>query len=398
MSSVSLPPVHPSTARVSSSRLARTTQQEEGGVSKKSGSSTARRAPTGSSPLSALLQSGSRRRSKWGSGGGVGGFDDDDDDEEKTSPSRQEQVRLRGRYSQAHIASDFGMVFHSSDLGGDYTFNAETADPSSGQHFHRTPITLQSFKPHSINSSLPPRYSSTHNAAAATTTFATEEDATPRDNLQIGSYGSRAPHHSSSSVSLDGGVGAVAEATGKTIWQMWSRMKADRLRAQGEELLREVPTQERASSPFGTHGSSGHHHAPAIDYVQAGKHIASQLQHAGVKVRHNHLDVIHNLAGLERVWLKTSKGLEKDEFVAFLREVLRLPAEELSILFQKVGVHRFTLPPRALLSPSHTPRTMTGTLSHPHSCTCASAPMPLLSSSSFRWTPTATEVSPGTSI
>ena len=269
----------------------------------------------------------------------------------------------RGRYSKEHMA-ELGQVFSSSELGRDrewglestFGFDPERADALSGSHFHRPQgVSLAAlrpvgYEPVTAGGRASSASAAASAAAAAMPTFATEEDASPRSNLGIGSFGPAKPSSAFASASFSSGGGGqnahVAETTGKTIWQMWQRMKQDRVRALQREMEREAAPASSASRQQQQQPSASSAAAAAassslssIDYVEAGKHIAAQLSRAGVAVSHNHLDVIHNLAGLEKVWLQASEGLDEGEFVAFLREVLRLPAEELSILFQKMDAN-----------------------------------------------------------
>ena len=60
----------------------------------------------------------------------------------------------------------------------------------------------------------------------------------------------------------------------------------------------------------------------------------------------SHLDIIHNLYLLERVWLMQEEkgdGLNEQEFTDFLSNVLKLPPRQLSTLFQKVFFLTFLL-------------------------------------------------------
>jgi len=250
---------------------------------------------------------------------------DESEEEEKTSPERISAVRMRGRYSRARMA-ELGIVFSSSELGmgPNFSFDVEAADPVRGIHTHRMPLSAP--------------------ARAAKAQDGDEDDEDESGDMTFLTEAGMSPHGSPTSRSSDSNH-AIAETTCRTIWQMWKRMKHHRAKQIQTELSNEsIPLtrkiSKRRSSGGSTAGGGGSEaDAFGIDYVAAGRHIASQLARSGVKVSHNHLDVIHNLAGLEKVWLSSRDGLDEGEFVRFLEGALRLPADELRVLFQKMDAN-----------------------------------------------------------
>jgi hypothetical protein len=88
-----------------------------------------------------------------------------------------------------------------------------------------------------------------------------------------------------------------------------------------------------SESDFLTIDSEGN---TVIDFKKAGECIGGLRKAEGNKESHNHLEVINSLALLEKVWRASQEGLELDDFIDFLSNVLTLPRAHLRSLFQKM--------------------------------------------------------------
>lgn len=76
-------------------------------------------------------------------------------------------------------------------------------------------------------------------------------------------------------------------------------------------------------------------------FDMVGKKIANALESSSAKdgLLKSHLDVVHNLHLMEKVWLQAADGLTEEEFTQFLSAILELPPEELSVLYQKMDAN-----------------------------------------------------------
>lgn len=133
----------------------------------------------------------------------------------------------------------------------------------------------------------------------------------------------------------------------RDIWARWRKLKfekARRTQRQEERALYAAPDPEDEVASQGG-PSKSRRESFHIDYARAGSKIAKLLEEkakTGGGMANSHLDVVHNLSLLEKVWLKASErgyGLNEEEFVDFLSHVLSMPEEQLSILFQKMDAN-----------------------------------------------------------
>jgi WD40 repeat protein len=137
-------------------------------------------------------------------------------------------------------------------------------------------------------------------------------------------------------------VSSTSQQLASNIWSKWQAMKTDannkkskKNKAKYYDSESDDEEEEEQASRHPNKFQEG------LDFLAAGKELAAKLHNEGQELTHNHLDVINNLDGLERIWIDYGGkiGLNEQEFVLFLSSVLSLPGSELSILFQKMDAN-----------------------------------------------------------
>jgi len=82
----------------------------------------------------------------------------------------------------------------------------------------------------------------------------------------------------------------------------------------------------------------------AIDFERVGIEVARRLEAQGHPLSSHHLDVMHSLSLLERVWLAASsasrgRGLTESQFVDFLSSASLIDKPTLAVLFDKIDIN-----------------------------------------------------------
>src|SRR6185312_7876517 len=79
-----------------------------------------------------------------------------------------------------------------------------------------------------------------------------------------------------------------------------------------------------------------------IDFPRVGIEVAARLKAQGYPLSQSHLDVLHSLPLLERVWLAShfrGYGLKESEFVDFLSSASLINPPTLTVLFSKMDIN-----------------------------------------------------------
>lgn len=118
----------------------------------------------------------------------------------------------------------------------------------------------------------------------------------------------------------------------------------DALLGSARPLSSRAAQRELEDAQSGSGGGEEEQQHRAIDFERVGIEVARRLHAQGNPLSSHHLDVMHSLSLLERVWLAASsasrgRGLTEAQFVDFLSSASLIDKPTLAVLFDKIDIN-----------------------------------------------------------